>query len=141
MTDRRTLVGMLSEVALFEGLSKRDLEKIVAIAREAEARPGEAVVTEGGGGVGFHLILEGRATVTRNGRRIRTLGPGDSFGDIALIDGGARSATVAAETTLRVLSVTSWNFKPLLIERPQIAYKLLLQLCARLRDAEKRPPI
>jgi len=141
MTDRKTLVGMLSNVELFEDLSKRDLEKIVAIAQEVEAPKGQAVVTEGGGGVGFHLILDGRAAVSRNGRRIRGLGPGDSFGDIALIDDGPRSATVVAESPLRLLSVTSWNFKPLLFERPQIAYKLMLQLCARLREAEKRPPI
>jgi len=79
--------------------------------------------------------------VSRSGRRIRGLGPGDSFGDIALIDDGPRSATVVAETPLQLLSITSWNFKPLLLERPQIAHKLLLQLCARLRDAEKRPPL
>jgi CRP-like cAMP-binding protein len=141
MTDRKTLVGLLGGVQLFEGLSKRDLEHIVQASREVDAPAGRAVVTEGDVGVGFHMILEGTATVSRRGRRVRRLGAGDSFGDIALIDGGVRSATVTADTPVRLLSLTSWNFKPLLLEQPKITYKLLLQLCARLRDAEKRPDI
>ena len=141
MTDRKTLVGLLGRVQLFEGLSKKDLDRIVQASREVDTPAGRAVVTEGEPGVGFHLILDGTANVSRKGRRVRRLAPGDSFGDIALIDGGVRSATVTAETPLRLLSLTSWNFKPLLLEQPKLTYKLLLQLCARLRDAEKRPDI
>ena len=74
-------------------------------------------------------------------RRLRRLVPGDSFGDIALIDGRPRTATVRAETPLRTVSMTVWDFKPLLTEHPQISYRLLLELCRRLREAEKRPPL
>jgi len=141
VTDRKTLVDMLGRVAFFEGLSKKELEAVVRSSSEVDHSAGKAVVQEGRDGVGFHLILSGSATVTQRGRKLRTIGVGESFGDIALIDGGPRSATVTADTPLHTLSVTSWDFRPLLYEHPQIAYKLLLQLCGRLRDAEKRPPL
>jgi CRP-like cAMP-binding protein len=141
MADRKALVGLLGSVPLFEGLSKKELDQIVSASKQVNARAGHSVVVEGESGVGFHLILEGKARVSRSGRKLRNLGPGDSFGDIALIDGGVRSASVTAETDLSLLSLTTWQFKPLLLERPQITYKLLLQLCSRLRDAEKRQTI
>lgn len=141
MTDRRTLVDMLGATPLFSGLSRKELETILTTAREVDHPAGRAVVAEGSEGVGFHLILAGSATVTQRDRRLRTLGPGDSFGDIALIDGGARSATVTADTPLRTLSLASWEFKPLLETNAQIAYKLLVELCRRLREAEERVPV
>jgi CRP/FNR family cyclic AMP-dependent transcriptional regulator len=110
-------------------------------ATEVEHAKGRVVMEEGKPGVGFHLIVDGTAGVTRSGRKLRTLGPGDSFGDIALIDGGPRSATVAAETHLRTLSLSPWEFRPLVMQHPQLAYKLLLKLSALLREAEKRPPL
>ena len=140
-TDRKTLISMLGAVPLFERLSKKDLDLIAKSSSEVDHRAGQHVVEEGRTGVGFHLILSGTATVKRGGRRLRSLGPGESFGDIALIDGGPRSATVIADTPLRTLALATWNFRPLLTEHPEVAYKLLIQLCARLRDAEKRLPI
>lgn len=141
MSDRKALVEMLSRNRLFEGLTKKDLTAVVVSATEVEHAKGRVVMEEGKPGVGFHLIVDGTAGVTRSGRRLRTLGPGDSFGDIALIDGGPRSATVAAETHLRTLSLSPWEFRPLVMQHPQVAYKLLLKLSALLREAEKRPPL
>jgi len=141
MSDRKTLVEMLNRNRLFEGFSKRDLATVVACSTQVEHAKGRVVMEEGRPGVGFHLILDGTASVTRQGRRLRTLGLGDSFGDIAVIDGGPRSASVAADTQLRTLSLAPWEFRPLVKEHPQLAYKLLLKLCALLREAEKRPPI
>jgi CRP/FNR family cyclic AMP-dependent transcriptional regulator len=132
---------MLSRNRLFEGLTKKDLTAVVVSATEVEHAKGRVVMEEGKPGVGFHLIVDGTAGVTRSGRKVRTLGPGDSFGDIALIDGGPRSATVAAETHLRTLSLSPWEFRPLVMQHPQLAYKLLLKLSALLREAEKRPPL
>jgi CRP/FNR family transcriptional regulator, cyclic AMP receptor protein len=117
-------VEMLKTARLFEGLSRKDLGEVARRSKE----------------VGFHLILTGRARVTRSGRKLRELGPGDSFGDISLIDGGPRTASVVALTPMRLLSLMSWQFKPLLIEHPQMAYKLLLRVCGMLREAESRPP-
>src|SRR5690348_11524887 len=123
MTDRRILVDMLGATPLFSGLSRKELETVLKTAREVDHAAGGAVVAEGSEGVGFHLILSGSATVTQRGRVLRTLGPGDSFGDIALIDGGKRSATVTADAPLHTLSLASWEFKPLLEDNAQITYK------------------
>ncbi|TME49280.1 MAG: cyclic nucleotide-binding domain-containing protein [Chloroflexi bacterium] len=138
MTDLRQLAGVLEQVALFQGLNKRELRAVARASNEIEHTAGREVVSEGRGSIGFHLILSGKAEVTRKGRKLRALGRGDHFGEIALIDNQPRSATVTALTPLRTLTITAWNFKPLLREHPQITYKLLLQLCARLREAEGR---
>ena len=141
MADRRALLGMLGSTPLFSGLSRKELETVLRTASEVDHAAGSVVVGEGTEGVGFHLILSVSATVTLHGRVLRTLGQGDSFGDIALIDGGKRSATVTADTPLHTVSMTAWHFKPLLLENAQISYKLLLELCRRLREAEERVPV
>jgi CRP/FNR family cyclic AMP-dependent transcriptional regulator len=141
VSDKKTHLEMLNRSRLFEGLTKKDLATLALCGTDVEHPKGRVVIQEGKPGVGFHLILDGSAGVTRGGRKLRSLGPGDSFGDIALIDGGTRSASVVAETHLRTLSFAPWEFKPLLIANPQLAYKLLLKLCALLREAEKRAPI
>jgi CRP/FNR family transcriptional regulator, cyclic AMP receptor protein len=141
MTDKKTLVGMLSRNRLFDELNKKDVLALIDSAKEVDHREGQMIVVEGQPGVGFHLLLEGTAIVSRNGRKLRTLGPGETFGDIAVIDGGPRSASVQAATQLRTLSLPPWEFKPLLLEHPRIAYRLLVKLCSLLREAEKRPPL
>jgi CRP-like cAMP-binding protein len=141
MTDKKALAEMLSRNRLFDELTKKDVRALVNSAMEVEHREGRTIVVEGNPGVGFHLIIDGTAIVSRNGRKLRTLGPGETFGDIAVIDGGPRSASVKAETRLRTLSLPQWEFKPLLLKHPQLAYKMLVKLCALLREAEKRPPV
>jgi CRP-like cAMP-binding protein len=141
MADQRTLIQMLGRVPLFQGLSRKQLTSVLRTAGEVDHPAGKEVVREGASGVGFHLILSGTATVTQGRRTLSRLGPGDSFGDIAIIDGGPRSATVRADEPLRTLSLTAWHFKAVLVEQPTIAHKIMLELCRRLREAEKRPPI
>jgi CRP-like cAMP-binding protein len=141
MTDKKTLVNLLSRNRLFDELNKKDVLAMINSAKEVDHREGQMIVVEGQPGVGFHLLLEGTAIVSRNGRKLRTLGPGETFGDIAVIDGGPRSASVQAATQLRTLSLPPWEFKPLLLEHPRIAYRLLVKLCTLLREAEKRPPL
>ncbi len=140
MTDKNTLVAMLRRNRLFDELTTQDVATIIDLSKEIEHQPGQVIVIEGRDGVGFHLILEGSAEVSVKGRKLRTLNPGEAFGDIAVIDGGPRSASVTADTQLRTLSLPPWEFKPLLMEHPQLAYKLLIKLCALLREAEQRPP-
>ena len=141
MTDKKTLVNLLSRNRLFDELNKKDVLALIGSAKEVDHREGQMIVVEGQPVVGFHLLLEGTAIVSRNGRKLRTLGPGETFGDIAVIDGGPRSASVQAATQLRTLSLPPWEFKPLLLEHPRIAYRLLVKLCSLLREAEKRPPL
>jgi CRP-like cAMP-binding protein len=82
------------------------------------------------------VIEEGNATVSRNGRIVRNLGPGDFFGEIALIDEGPRSATVVASTDLRCRGMTAWEFKPFVQEHPDVSWALMETLVERLRAAE-----
>ena len=96
------------------------------------------MTTEGALGLGFHLILDGEATVSQGGTTLRKLGPGDYFGEISMIDGRRRSATVTAETPLRAAYVSHATFEELLDQDPGFARGLLKVLCARLREAESR---
>jgi CRP/FNR family transcriptional regulator, cyclic AMP receptor protein len=134
---KKDMLAMLGRVPLFEGLSKRELEAIHGAAKVTEFSAGRAVVEEGATGLGFHLILEGEAAVTVGGRKRATLRAGDHFGEMSLIDGGPRSATVRAETPVRTLGLTSWAFLPLLEDHPSMARKLLVEMSKRLRNLEK----
>ncbi|HWC31686.1 MAG TPA: cyclic nucleotide-binding domain-containing protein [Actinomycetota bacterium] len=134
--DERTR-ELLSEVPLFEGLSRKELESILQTAKDVNVDAGKKIVEQGDNGVGFHLILEGACKVTVHDHEVATLGRGDYFGEMSLIDGDPRSATVVAETPVRTLSLTSWTFLPLLEQNPSVARKLLVEMSRRLRVAER----
>jgi CRP-like cAMP-binding protein len=134
------LTRMLSRIDLFAGLSGRQLKQLVARAKEVQHAAGRSVTSEGNVALGFHLILDGEATVTQGGEVRRRLGPGDHFGEISMIDGQRRSATVTAETPLRTITVSHATFGELLDQDPSFARTLLAVLCARLREAEAREP-
>jgi CRP-like cAMP-binding protein len=127
---------MLGSVGLFEGLSNKELSQISKASRTVEFPTGSVIVKEGEEGVGFHLILSGRAKVAVKGRTRTTLGPGKFFGELSLIDRGPRTATVTADTNVKTLSLVSWEFLPLVEKTPSIARKLLLEMCRRLREAD-----
>jgi CRP/FNR family transcriptional regulator, cyclic AMP receptor protein len=129
-------VDVLRSTDLFSSLSRRTLKKVAAQVQATHHPAGKQITEEGGGGVGFHLITAGRATVSAGGQARATLGPGDYFGEIALIDGLPRSATVTADEDVTTLFLASWVFKPLLNEEPELAVALLQVMCARLRAAE-----
>jgi CRP/FNR family cyclic AMP-dependent transcriptional regulator len=134
---KKDTLAMLSSVPLFEGLSKRELNAIVSVAKEIEFEEGHAVVEEGATGVGFHLVLEGEVAVLVGGRKRATLGAGKYFGEMSLLDGGPRSATVMTTTPVRTLAITSWAFLPLIDKSPSIAKKLLQEMSKRLRNLER----
>jgi CRP-like cAMP-binding protein len=136
MAGKKSAAQMLGSVGLFEGLSAKELSQIHKASRQVEFPAGMDIVREGEEGVGFHLILSGRAKVTLRGRARATLGPGKFFGELSLIDRGPRTATVTAETAVRTLSLTSWEFLPLVEKTPSIARKILLEMCRRLREAD-----
>ncbi len=127
----------LGRVDLFSGLSHRDLDRLARSGRTVDHDPDKEIVTEGRDGLSFHLVLGGSADVEIGGRHRRRLGTDDYFGEISLLDGKPRTATVRAGSDgLQTFAITSWDFHSLLRERPQVAQELLVTLCARLRDAE-----
>lgn len=126
----------LAGVPLFSECTSAELRAIAGAARELDLQPGQAVVDEGSQGVGFFLIVEGSARVEVHGKQVNTLKSGDFFGEIALLDGGPRTASVVAETPLKVLGLTSWQFRPLLHKNPELTLKILVKVCTRLREVE-----
>lgn len=127
----------LARVDLFAGLSRKEIGRIAAASREVKHPDGKTVIDEGGAPIGFHLILDGNATVTTPSGATRELGPGDYFGEISLIDGKPRSATVVAHGALRTQSLSSATFHDLMESHPPIARAIMGVLCQRLRDLEK----
>jgi CRP/FNR family transcriptional regulator len=117
-------------------VQRKELERLAKSFRERRFIEGDVITTEGEPGVGFFVILEGDADVTVGGERRGALGPGDSFGEMALIDEGPRSATVVAVTDLTCLALSAWEFRPFVAEHPDVAWSLLQTLARRLRMAE-----
>jgi CRP-like cAMP-binding protein len=134
MADDR--LATLRAVPLFSSLSDKDLKAILEISKEVSMEAGHTIVEQDGSAVGFHLILEGEADIEISGRHVSTFGPGDYFGEVSLIDGKPRTASVTTKTAMRSLVIPSWSFNTVLDRYPSIAKELLLMLCARLRSAE-----
>jgi CRP-like cAMP-binding protein len=130
------IVDALGKTDLFSGLNKKHLNSIAGQARVVHHQQGKDITEQGGGAAGFHLIKAGTASVHVGGQDRPNLGPGDYFGEISMIDGLPRSATVHAETEMTTISIPSWSFHPILDEEPEVAKVLLKVLCARLRAAE-----
>jgi CRP/FNR family cyclic AMP-dependent transcriptional regulator len=129
----------LAKVPIFSECSKRELMIISRAAKEVTHREGTVIAREGERGIGLFLILEGQARVTIGGKTRAKLGPGDFFGEVALLDGGPRTATVTALTPLRLVGITGWVFRGLLMEHPSIALKTLEAVAGRLRAVSKEP--
>ena len=131
-------VDALSKVDLFAGLSPRSLKKVAAQTKTHSHVAGKELAHAGEDGVAFHLLRSGSAEVVVGDTVVRTLGPGDYFGDLALIDGKPRSATVRTTAETTTTTLLAWDFAPLLDHEPELTKALLLAMCARLRSAEAR---
>ena len=130
-------VELLQRVPLFADFDRGDLQRLARSFKERTFDAGSTVAQEGKGGAGFFVIESGEATVSVRGGEHGKLGPGDYFGEIALIDDGARSATITAESDLHCYGLTSWAFRPLVEHSPTIAWKLLRIMAKRLREAQR----
>lgn len=131
-------VDLIQKVPLFADLDRKELQDLAGWFKERTFSEGEEVVSEGRGGIGFFVIEEGQAGVSVHGDERASLGPGDYFGEVALIDEGARSATITAKSNLRTYGLTSWEFRPLVESNASVAWKLLQTMAKRLRQAEGR---
>ena len=129
---RRARVDVLRPVPLFAGLSGRDLDQLGTLAREVELPDGHTVIREGERGRELYALVEGQAKITRNGRRVSTMHPGDFFGEIALVTGVPRTTSVVTESPVRMLVLTHADFQRLLREQPAIGRKVLESLAQRL---------
>jgi CRP-like cAMP-binding protein len=127
----------LQRVPFFADMDQRQYRQIARLLKARHFEKGETVIREGSGAAAFFVIDSGEAAVSIKGAQVRTLGPGDHFGEIALIDGGPRSATVVASTHLVCYGLTFWEFRPLVERNGAIAWKLLQALARRLRAAEQ----
>jgi CRP-like cAMP-binding protein len=130
------IVQALRSTDLFAAASDKALSAIAAQARVVRHPEGKDITEEGGGAAGFHLIRSGNVSVSVGGNPRPDLGPGDYFGEISMIDGKPRSATVHATSPVTTISLASWAFHPILDEHPEVTKELLKVMCARLRAAE-----
>jgi len=126
----------LKSVALFEGISGSQLQRIANGVKERRFDAGASIVSAGEAGHGFYLIVQGRAEVKRGDRTIRALGPGDYFGELALVRESPRTATVVAKDPTTCLVLTRWDFKGILDTNPAIAIRLLETVASRIQDDE-----
>jgi CRP-like cAMP-binding protein len=133
-----TMSDSLRSVPMFSGLPDRELRHLAESMQERTFREGQEVLVEGESGIGFFVILEGSASVSVGADEVHRLGPGDTFGEMALIDGQMRSASITAHDGLRCAGMTRWHFKPFVRDHPEVAWAIMQALVRRLREAESR---
>ncbi|GAC1474284.1 MAG: hypothetical protein PVS3B2_16170 [Candidatus Dormibacteraceae bacterium] len=126
----------IKQAKLFKGLPESELRSIEKQMKTVKHPAGHEIVVRGDNGVGFMVILDGTVTVATIQGKSRTLGPGDSFGEMALLDHEGRSASIKADTDVSMATIPEWNFKPFLKEHPEVTYRLLQLLSQRVRQAE-----
>jgi CRP-like cAMP-binding protein len=129
----RASSDVLKKVPLFAGLDDRELGQIAATMRERRFSTGDTVTQEGAGGAGFFIVEEGEADVSVEGAQRGTIGAGDYFGEIALLTGSDRTATITAKSDMVCWGMTPWDFRPLVESNSAIAWKLLTAMAEKLK--------
>jgi CRP-like cAMP-binding protein len=123
----------LKKVPIFADLDSRELDQISGSMRERRFAAGDTVTQEGAGGAGFFIVESGSAEVSVDGAPRGTIGPGDYFGEIALLTGSDRTATITATSDMLCYGMTPWDFRPLVESNSAIAWKLLTAMAEKLR--------
>ncbi len=126
----------LRDAKLFQGMPDGEVRGIQKQMRVVQHPAGHEITVRGDGGVGFMTILDGTVRVETVQGRTRKLGPGESFGEMALLDHEGRSATVRAESDVTLATIPEWSFKPFLMEHPEVMYRMLQTLSHRMRLSE-----
>jgi CRP-like cAMP-binding protein len=131
------LDSMLAAVPLFEGLSKHQLKQVAKLATLVEHPAGATIVKEGGPGESFMAVISGQAKVQVNGRTVGRVLPGDHFGEISLLDGSSRTASVVSETPMTLLRIQHENFLKALVEDSPLALALMVGLARMIRRIDR----
>jgi CRP/FNR family transcriptional regulator, cyclic AMP receptor protein len=131
-------VDHLKQATLFRTCSRKDLQKVARRSEDRRVAAGTTIVSEGESGNEFFVILDGTASVSRQGQKVATLGPGGTFGELALLVDAPRNATVAADTDMQLVVVGQREFTALLDELPGFARKMLAGTAHRLREADRQ---
>lgn len=138
MASKQTKVQHLAGVSLFEGCSKKELEKVASAGDEILMTAGSVIVDQGQTGREAFVVLSGKVEVKRSNRKIADLGPGAVVGELSLLDHGPRTATVTCVTDCELLVIDQRNFTAVLQEVPTMAVKLLATIAGRIRDLDKK---
>jgi CRP/FNR family transcriptional regulator, cyclic AMP receptor protein len=125
-------IDLIRKVPLFARCSRAELKEIAMLADEIDLKEGKEMTREGAPGREFFVLLEGTADVKKNSRRVNRLGPGDFFGEIALVSREPRTATVVATSPVRALVITEWSFRQLLDDAPRVKTKVMEAMAQRL---------
>ena len=133
-------LDLLHRIPLFSGFDRRRLERLGMLADEVDVPAGKVLMRQGETGMDMMVIVDGSVSVERDGNRLNTLGPGDFFGEIALVDGGPRTATVTAEGPTRLLVITHRDFHSMMDEFPEVADQVMNALANRVRHLEPDSP-
>jgi CRP/FNR family cyclic AMP-dependent transcriptional regulator len=138
MARHDVFIDHLQQVPLFAACSRKDLQLLARRSDDVRVAAGTTIVKEGDDGNEFFVILDGSATVSRQGRKIATLGPGSGFGELALLENAPRNATVVADTDMELVVLGQREFAGLLDQVPGFARKMLAGTAHRLREADAR---
>lgn len=139
MARKKSKADVLKNVWLFSACTTKELGRIGALVDEADVNEGSVLMTEGAAGNEFFAVVEGKATAKLRGKKLANYGPGDFFGEMALLDQGPRSATITADTDMSLYVLDAKSFSTLIDRHPAVARKILRGLAQRLRKAEKAP--
>jgi CRP/FNR family cyclic AMP-dependent transcriptional regulator len=135
---RDAFIDHLAAVPLFSACSRKDLQLVAKRAEDVKVEAGKQLVTEGDTGTEFFVIIDGNATVARHGQKVAELGPGQFFGDLALLDRAPRNATITADTPMELVVLGQREFAGLIDDVPEFAHKLLAGLARRLRESDSQ---
>jgi len=135
--ENREIIALLKKTPIFANTSEKSLESMLKSAVEKTVAAGDKIVTEGQGGVGFYLILSGKAEVVKGGEKLAQLGAGNFFGEVGVIDGQPRTADVVAAEETKCWILSQWAMKSVIANHPEVALSMLEELARRLRAADE----
>lgn len=138
MASKQTKMEHLAAVPLFDGVTKKELEKIAKAGDEIMMSAGTVIVDQGQTGREAFVVLDGTVTVKRNNRKVASLGPGDIVGELSLLDHGPRTATAVCETDCELLVLDQRHFRGVLEQVPTLASKILASLAGRIRELDRQ---